>query len=113
MSVLCKKVFDPNPQPWGTKDAKEVAKKLIKTGAIRAIKSSIEKEKIKEEKINSGFKRSQVSLIGWHGCLQCCGSGFGPPASESGSSSKRYGPGSGSFSNQAKILLKTIPLTVL
>jgi hypothetical protein len=46
-----------------------VAKKLIKTGAIRAIKSSIEKEKIKEEKINSGFKRSQVSLIGWHGCL--------------------------------------------
>jgi hypothetical protein len=63
MSVLCKKVFDPNPQPWGTKDAKEVAKKLIKTGAIRAIKSSIEKEKIKEEKINSGFKRSQVYLI--------------------------------------------------
>ncbi len=44
----------------GAKDAKEVAKKLIKTGAIRAIKSSIEKEKIKEEKINSGFKRSQV-----------------------------------------------------
>jgi hypothetical protein len=40
-----------------------VAKKLIKTGAIRAIKSSIEKEKIKEEKINSGFKRSQVYLI--------------------------------------------------
>ncbi len=40
-----------------------MAKKLIKTGAIRAIKSSIEKEKIKEEKINSGFKRSQVYLI--------------------------------------------------
>jgi hypothetical protein len=46
-----------------------VAKKLIKTGAIRAIKSSIEKEKIKEEKINSGFKRSQVYLIDLHGCL--------------------------------------------
>jgi hypothetical protein len=60
MSVLRKGVIDPKPQPWGTKDAKEVAKKLIKTGAIRAIKSSIEKEKIKEEKINSGFKRSQV-----------------------------------------------------
>jgi hypothetical protein len=50
-----------------------VAKKLIKTGAIRAIKSSIEKEKIKEEKINSGFKRSQVYLIhdrsAWLPCL--------------------------------------------
>jgi negative elongation factor E len=49
-------------RPAEAKDAKEVAKKLIKTGAIRAIKSSIEKEKIKEEKINSGFKRSQVHI---------------------------------------------------
>lgn len=46
-------------RPAEAKDAKEVARKLVKTGAIRAIKSSIEKEKIKEEKINSGFKRSQ------------------------------------------------------
>jgi diphthamide synthase (EF-2-diphthine--ammonia ligase) len=63
MSVLCKKFSIRNRNPGWTKDAKEVAKKLIKTGAIRAIKSSIEKEKIKEEKINSGFKRSQVYLI--------------------------------------------------
>lgn len=46
-------------RPSESKDAKEVAKKLIKTGAIRAIKSSIDKEKIKDEKNNSGFKRSQ------------------------------------------------------
>ena len=49
-------------RPAEAKDAKEVARKLVKTGAIRAIKSSIEKEKIKEEKINSGFKRSQVMV---------------------------------------------------
>jgi len=48
-----------NKRPSESKDAKEVAKKLIKTGAIRAIKSSIDKEKIKDEKNNSGFKRSQ------------------------------------------------------
>ncbi len=57
-------------RPAEAKDAKEVAKKLIKTGAIRAIKSSIEKEKIKEEKINSGFKRSQVhNLVTFILCL--------------------------------------------
>lgn len=46
-------------RPSESKDAKEVAKKLIKTGALRAIKSSLNKEKIKEEKLNGGFKRSQ------------------------------------------------------
>jgi hypothetical protein len=43
----------------------KVARKLVKTGAIRAIQSSIEKEKIKEEKINSGFKRSQVRVVSY------------------------------------------------
>jgi len=46
-------------KPSESKDANEVAKKLIKTGAIRAIVSSINKEKEKDEKLNSGFKRSQ------------------------------------------------------
>jgi len=46
-------------KPSESKDAKEVAKKLIKTGAISSIQRSINKEKIKDEKHNSGFKRSQ------------------------------------------------------
>jgi len=46
-------------RPQEAKDAKEVAKKLIKTGAIKAIKRTLEKEKVKEEKSISGFKRSQ------------------------------------------------------
>jgi len=50
---------NPLKRPSEAKDAKEVAKKLIKTGAIRAIKNSLDKEKIKDEKLNSGFKRSQ------------------------------------------------------
>ena len=33
--------------------AKEVAKKLLKTGAIKAIKKSLEKEKAKDEKVCS------------------------------------------------------------
>jgi len=46
-------------RPQEAKDAKEVAKKLIKTGAIKAIKKTLEKEKVKDEKSISGFKRSQ------------------------------------------------------
>ena len=46
-------------RPAEAKDAKEVAKKLLKTGAIKAIQKSLHKEKSKEEKINAaGFKRS-------------------------------------------------------
>jgi len=45
-------------RPAEAKDAKEVAKKLLKTGAMKAIKKSLEKEKSKEEKTNLGFKRS-------------------------------------------------------
>lgn len=41
------------------KDAKEVAKKLLKTGAIQAIKKSLEKEKAKVDKNIGGFKRSK------------------------------------------------------
>lgn len=40
-------------------DAKEVAKKLLKSGAIKAIKKSLEKEKAKDEKSIGGFKRSK------------------------------------------------------
>ena len=38
-------------KPSEAKDAKEVAKKLLKTGAIKAIKKSLEKEKAKDEKV--------------------------------------------------------------
>ena len=37
-------------RPAEAKDAKEVAKKLLKTGAMKAIKKSLEREKSKEEK---------------------------------------------------------------
>ena len=40
-------------------DAKEVAKKLLKSGAIKANKKSLEKEKAKDEKSIGGFKRSK------------------------------------------------------
>jgi len=46
-------------KPSEAKDAKEVAKKLLKTGAIKAIKKSLEKEKAKDEKNIGGFKRSK------------------------------------------------------
>ena len=36
-------------RPAEAKDAKEVAKKLLKTGAMKAIKKSLEKEKYKVE----------------------------------------------------------------
>ena len=36
-------------RPAEAKDAKEVAKKLLKTGAMKAIKKSLEKEKSKVE----------------------------------------------------------------
>jgi len=36
-----------------------VAKKLLKSGQIKAIKKTLEKEKVKDEKANGGFKRSQ------------------------------------------------------
>ena len=39
-------------KPSEAKDAKEVAKKLLKTGAIKAIKKSLEKEKAKDEKVS-------------------------------------------------------------
>ena len=39
-------------RPAEAKDAKEVAKKLLKTGAIKAIKKSLEKEKAKDEKVS-------------------------------------------------------------
>jgi len=45
-------------RPAEAKDAKEVAKKLLKTGAMKAIKKSLEKEKSKEEKTIGVFKRS-------------------------------------------------------
>jgi hypothetical protein len=38
---------------------------------------------------------------------------FGPPGSESGFTSQRYGSGSGSFYHQAKIVRKTLIPTVL
>ena len=43
-------------RPAEAKDAKEVAKKLVKTGAIKAIKKSLEREKSKEEKTIGTFK---------------------------------------------------------
>ena len=43
------------------KDAKEVAKKLLKTGAIKAIKKSLEKEKAKDEKVCSYILLEKVS----------------------------------------------------
>jgi len=46
-------------RPLEAKDAKEVAKKLLKSGQIKAIKKTLEKEKVKDEKANGGFKRSQ------------------------------------------------------
>ena len=46
-------------RPSEAKDAKEVAKKLVKTGAIKAIKKSLEREKSKEEKTIGTFKRSK------------------------------------------------------
>ena len=45
-------------RPAEAKDAKEVAKKLLKTGAMKAIKKSLEREKSKEEKTIGTFKRS-------------------------------------------------------
>ena len=45
-------------RPAEAKDAKEVAKKLLKTGAIKAIQKSLNKEKNKEEKTVGTFKRS-------------------------------------------------------
>ena len=45
-------------RPAEAKDAKEVAKKLLKTGAIKAIQKSLHKEKEKDEKSNGVFKRS-------------------------------------------------------
>ena len=47
-----------NKRPSEAKDAKEVAKKLLKTGAMKTIKASLQKEKAKEEKTISSFKRS-------------------------------------------------------
>lgn len=53
---MMKKKNKPIPE---AKDAKEVAKKLIRSGAIAAIKKAVEKEaKAKAEK-STGFKRSQ------------------------------------------------------
>ena len=46
-------------RPAEAKDAKEVAKKLLKTGAMKAIKKSLEREKSKEEKTIGTFKRSK------------------------------------------------------
>ena len=46
-------------RPAEAKDAKEVAKKLLKTGAMKAIKKSLEKEKSKDEKTIGTFKRSK------------------------------------------------------
>ena len=46
-------------RPSEAKDAKEVAKKLLKTGAMKAIKNSLQKEKNKDEKTIGGFKRSK------------------------------------------------------
>lgn len=46
-------------RPLEAKDAKEVAKKLLKSGQIKAIKKTLEKEKVKDEKASGGFKRSQ------------------------------------------------------
>lgn len=46
-------------RPAEAKDAKEVAKKLMKTGAFKAIKNSLQKEKAKDEKNIGGFKRSK------------------------------------------------------
>ena len=53
---MMKKKNKPIPE---AKDAKEVAKKLIRSGAIAAIQKSVEKDaKAKAEK-STGFKRSQ------------------------------------------------------
>jgi hypothetical protein len=41
-----------NKKATEAKDAKEVAKKLLKTGAIKAIKKSLDKQKSKDEKVN-------------------------------------------------------------
>jgi len=46
-------------KPQEAKDAKEVAKKLLKSGKIKAIKNSLQKEKAKDEKSIGGFKRSK------------------------------------------------------
>ena len=42
------------------KDAKEVAKKLIRSGQIHAIQKSVEKERLEKSK---GFKRSQGTYV--------------------------------------------------
>lgn len=57
-------------RPLEAKDAKEVAKKLLKSGQIKAIKKTLEKEKVKDEKASGGFKRSQgvfKFLLLWFG----------------------------------------------
>ena len=46
-------------RPAEAKDAKEVAKKLMKTGAIKAIQKTLHKDKAKEEKTIGSFKRSK------------------------------------------------------
>ena len=57
---MMKKKNKPIPE---AKDAKEVAKKLIRSGAIAAIQKSVEKEaKAKAEK-STGFKRSQARIL--------------------------------------------------
>ena len=51
-------IFIKLKRPAEAKDAKEVAKKLLKTGAMKAIKKSLEREKSREEKTIGTFKRS-------------------------------------------------------
>ena len=46
-------------RPAEAKDAKEVAKKLMKTGAIKAIQKTLNRDKSKEEKTIGSFKRSK------------------------------------------------------
>ena len=52
-------IFIKLKRPAEAKDAKEVAKKLLKTGAMKAIKKSLEREKSREEKTIGTFKRSK------------------------------------------------------
>ena len=57
-------------KPSEAKDAKEVAKKLLKTGAIKAIKKSLEKEKAKDEKVALAFEYFLIFLFVEHWWFQ-------------------------------------------